>query len=179
MLKQRSDFLGQTHIKVLTQEIGSSKTTTLTLIKKEGISMIVYGTAFYPNLFQPNQMSNKFEMNIGQLDKDAIRDLTGAGLEVKTGEGKKEDHGDFITAKSGRRIRVVDAAGNPWDETRAIGNGSKVKASINPYNWTYKNKSGVGAGLNQVMVLEWVQYEGNEDLEPEPDYVKGSGDELD
>ena len=58
--------------------------------------MIVYGTAFYPNLFQPNQMSNKFEMNIGQLDKDAIRDLTGAGLEVKTGEGKKEDHGDFI-----------------------------------------------------------------------------------
>jgi hypothetical protein len=29
------------------------------------------------------------------------------------------------------------------------------------------------------MVLEWVQYEGNEDLEPEPDYVKGGGDELD
>lgn len=52
--------------------------------------MIVYGTAFYPNLFQPNQMSNKFEMNIGQLDKGAIRDLTGVGLEVKTGEGKKK-----------------------------------------------------------------------------------------
>ena len=64
--------------------------------------MIVYGTAFYPNLFQPNQMSNKFEMNIGQLDKDAIRDLKGAGLDIKTGEGNKEDHGDFITAKSGR-----------------------------------------------------------------------------
>ena len=141
--------------------------------------MIVYGTAFYPNLFQPNQMSNKFEMNIGQLDKDVIRDLTREGLEVKTGEGKKEDHGDFITAKSGRPIRVVDAAGNPWDEARAIGNGSKVKASINPYNWNYRGKTGVGAGLNQVMVLEWVQYEGNDDLAPEPDYMKASGDELD
>ena len=58
----------------------------------------------------------------------------------------------LLPAKSGRPIRVVDAAGNPWDETRAIGNGSKVKASINPYNWNYRGKTGIGAGLNQVMV---------------------------
>jgi hypothetical protein len=142
--------------------------------------MIVYGTAFYPNLFQPNQMSNKFEMNIGQLDKDAIRDLKGAGLDIKTGEGNKEDHGEFITAKSGRPIRVVDAAGNPWDESRAIGNGSLIKASVNPYDWNYRGKSGVGAGLNSVMVLEWVEYAGTDELEPEPEFIeKLVGDELD
>jgi len=142
--------------------------------------MIVYGTAFYPNLFQPNQMSNKYEMNIGQLEKDSIRDLKGAGLDVKTGEGKKEDHGDFITAKSGRPIRVVDAAGNPWDSSRLIGNGSLIKASVNPYEWNYRGKAGVGAGLNSVMVLKWVEYIATDELEPEPQYVEGDDtDELD
>jgi len=137
--------------------------------------MIVYATAFYSCLFEPNTMSGKYQMNLGQLDHEAVTNLQGVGMAIRTGEGKKEDHGEFITAKSGRPINVVDAAGNPWDEDRLIGNGSKVKVSVNPYEWTYKRKSGVSAGLNSVMVLEWKDYNPNETLEPELKYIK---DEL-
>jgi hypothetical protein len=147
----------------------------VTFIKKERLSMIVYATAFYPCLFEPNTMSGKYQMNLGQLDHEAVTNLQGAGMAIRTGEGKKEDHGEFITAKSGHPINVVDAAGNPWDEDRLIGNGSKVKVSVNPYEWTYKRKSGVSAGLNSVMVLEWKEYNPNETLEPELKYIK---DEL-
>ena len=51
---------------------------------------------------------------------------------------------------------------------------------MNPYEWNYRGKSGVGAGLNSVMVLKWVEYIGMDDLEPEPQYVEGDDtDELD
>jgi hypothetical protein len=58
----------------------------------------------------------------------------------------------------------------PMDGSVLIGNGSKIKASINPYSWTFKGKSGISAALNKMMVLKLVAYAGNGNddvLEPE------------
>ena len=52
----------------------------------------------------------------------------------------------------------MDASKRLWDDT-IIGNGSTIKISAKPYDWTYKGKSGVSLGLNQLMVVNLVEYE--------------------
>ena len=42
--------------------------------------------------------------------------------------------------------------------TEAIGNGSKAKALVSSYSWTYKNKKGVSPSLKKLVVTELVEY---------------------
>ena len=53
------------------------------------------------------------------------------------------------------------------DGSQLIGNGSEIKASIRPYEWNFKGKAGVSAGLNSLMVLSLVAYGGDDELEAE------------
>lgn len=141
----------------------------LTLIAKE-IIMIVRGTAQWASVFEPNNLSGKYQVDICQLDKMTIKNLKAVGIDVKKGEGDKADKGDFITAKSGKyKPNVMDRKKNKWDEDTAIGNGSEIKASIKPYEWTFKGKSGVSPGLNSLMVLSLVAYDEDDELEAEDD----------
>ena len=134
----------------------------LTLIAKE-IIMIVRGTAQWASVFEPNNLSGKYQVDI-------CKNLKAVGIDVKKGEGDKADKGDFITAKSGKyKPNVMDRKKNKWDEDTAIGNGSEIKASIKPYEWTFKGKSGVSPGLNSLMVLSLVAYDEDDELEAEDD----------
>ena len=67
------------------------------------------------------------------------------------------------------------------DGSTLIGNGSKVKASIRPYEWNFKGNAGVGAGLNGLMVTSLIEYGGVDELEPEDDdddeLIDGEDDE--
>jgi len=130
--------------------------------------MIVRGTAQWASVFEPNALSGKFQVDICNLDEETIKELQGVGIDVKKGEGDKADKEHFITAKAGKYApKVVDRKAHIMDGSILIGNGSKVKASIRPYEWTFKGKSGVGAGLNGLMVTYLVEYGGLDDLEPE------------
>ena len=132
--------------------------------------MIVRGTAKWASVFDVNEMSGKYQVDICNLDKETIKTLEKVGLSVKKGEGNKEDQGMYITAKASKyRPKVVDNLGTPMDGTVLIGNGSKIKASINPFDWTFKGKSGKSANLNSLMVLQLEAYAGagGDILEPE------------
>tara|TARA_R100000687_G_C6378255_1_gene131356 strand:- start:88 stop:519 length:432 start_codon:yes stop_codon:yes gene_type:complete len=132
--------------------------------------MIVRGTAQWAHVFEKSTMSNKYQVDVCNLDKKTVKALTDLGIDVKKGEGDKSDKGNFIIAKAANYPPVVkDRQGNPMDGTVLIGNGSKIKVSLQPYDWTFKGKSGVGAGLNGLMVTSLVQWGGADELEPEED----------
>tara|TARA_Y100000593_G_C4228426_1_gene295688 strand:+ start:531 stop:947 length:417 start_codon:yes stop_codon:yes gene_type:complete len=138
--------------------------------------MIVYGTAEWANVFEPNKMSGKYQMDICQLDKNTVKALQDEGLEIKQGEGEKAHKGFFITAKTKLPPKVMDSQKNIWPSEKLIGNGSKVKVSVNPYSWTFKGKNGISASLTALMVLNLEEYQ-NSELDAEDGFVLDT-DEL-
>lgn len=136
---------------------------------------VMYATLFYPYLSEVSEMSQKYEVTLGKLHDKIISELEDAGVNVRIGEGKKEDFDSFIVARSKFPIKVMDAAGNLWNPDVRIGNGTYAKASIHTYDYSYKGKRGVGVGINAVMILELQEYNPNNlSLEPEPQYFNTS-----
>ena len=105
----------------------------------------------------PNELSGKYQVDLCNLSKGAVAALQDMGINVRTKEGQPEK-GYYITAKSATRpISTVDVSGNPI--TVKVGNGSKGVALINPYEYTFKGKKGVGAGINKLVVTDLKIYE--------------------
>lgn len=146
-------------------------------------SMVIKGTAQWAHVHEPNDLSGKFQVDICQLDKATVKKLEENNIEVRRGEGEKENKGSFIVAKTKRRPKVMDAAKNVWPSNILIGNGSTVKCSVTPFDWTFKKKSGISASLNSLMVVDFksADMSGTGDLEAEDDgFVLGDleGDEI-
>ena len=146
-------------------------------------SMVIKGTAQWAHVHEPNDLSGKFQVDICQLDKATVKKLEDVGIEVRQGEGEKEHKGSFIVAKTKRRPKVMDAAKNIWPSNLLIGNGSTVKCSVTPFDWTFKKKSGISASLNSLMVVDFksADMSGTGEHEAEYDgFVLGDleGDEI-
>ena len=133
------------------------------------VNMIVRGTAMWANVFDKNTLSDKYQIDICNLDKDTVKELEKAGMNVKKGDGEKADKGNFITAKSTFPPKVMDKGKRRWDEDTKIGNGSAVKCSIDLFEWSMNGKNGVSAGIKAVMVTNLIEYEGDDELEAEED----------
>ena len=118
-------------------------------------NMIVKGVAEWACVHSPNQLSNKYQIDICQLDKKDIKTLEDRGVTVKNGSGDKAGKGSYVTAKTVRPPKIMDAAKNAWPSTIMIGNGSTVKCSVTPFEWVFQKKSGVSVSLNAVMVLDF------------------------
>ena len=71
----------------------------------------------------------------------------------------------------------MDSKKNPWPTDKLVGNGSKVKVSVNPYEWNFQGKSGISASLNSMMVVKLVEYVGSSDeLDEEDGFVLDDAD---
>jgi hypothetical protein len=103
-----------------------------------------------------NDMSGKFQLNLCNLSDAAVEALEDMGISVQTGEDKKADMGKYITCKSEKAIRVFDTDND--EITEAIGNGSKGKALVSTYSWTYKNKKGISPSLKKLVITDLVEY---------------------
>ena len=119
-------------------------------------NMIVKGVAEWACVHSPNQLSNKYQIDICQLDKKDIKALEDSGVTVKNGSGDKAGKGSYVTAKTVRPPKIMDAAKKEWPNTIMIGNGSTVKCSVTPFEWVFQKKSGVSvldfkdAGMSSV-----------------------------
>lgn len=134
--------------------------------------MKVKAKALWSCLDKPNTMSGKYQVTLANLDADSIKALKSEGVEVKKGTGDKKDWGDYIVAKSKEKyFKVVDATKSPLPEGKKIGNGSEVVAIVNTYPWEFKNKKGIGVGLQALMVKKLVEFAG-EDLSELDDEVE-------
>lgn len=121
--------------------------------------VVIEGVLEWAHLAKPNEMSGKFQVDVCQLDKSAIKELKAAGLEVQDGAKKgKEGKGFYVTPKATRPVTIVDSMKNSLDCADAIGNGTKAKVAIRAFDYNYKGKSGVGAGLQAIQVLNLVEY---------------------
>lgn len=109
-----------------------------------------------------NEMSGKFQLNLCNLSDAAAAALEQMGISVQVGEDGKANMGKYITCKSTTPIRVHDVDGDEIKEK--IGNGSKAKALIGSYAWTYKNKKGVSPTLKKLIVTDLVEFGGSSDI---------------
>lgn len=100
------------------------------------------------------------------LTKEQAKALQAEGLSPK-----KDKDGDIIL-KIKRNVdrpdgtqnnppRVVDAGKNVF--TDLIGNGSICNVQYNVYEWKWKSKAGMSAGLIGIQVIDHVPYEGVQD----------------
>jgi hypothetical protein len=110
-----------------------------------------------------NEMSGKFQLNLCNLSDAAAAAFEQMGISVQIGEDKKADMGKYITCKSEKPIRVYDTDGD--EITGQIGNGSKCKALVGSYDWTYKNKKGVSPSLRKLIITDLVEYAVGGDLD--------------
>ena len=101
----------------------------------------------------PNAMSGKYQVDLCNLSNNAIKALEEIGVNVRN----KDDKGFFVTAKSKNYpISAIDEAGNAIDAK--VGNGSRGIALIKPYAYKMNGKSGVGVGINKLVVTKLVEY---------------------
>lgn len=103
-------------------------------------------------LTEPNEMSGKYQVDLCNLNAEAVKALESLGLTVNNKEGK----GFYITAKSTREIKASDAQGNPIKVK--IANGSKASALITTYSWNWKNKTGLSPSLMDLTITNLIEY---------------------
>ena len=114
---------------------------------------------YWAQLNKINEMSGAYQVNLCNLSDAAAEALEEMGLSVNQDSEKKADMGKYITCKSKNKpMKAFDVDGD--EITEDIGNGSKAKALVSTYSWTYKNKKGVSASLIKLVVTDLVEYTG-------------------
>jgi len=112
----------------------------------------IKGTAFWANLTKKNQLSDAYQVDIGELSDAAVKALESIGIEAK----HKEGQGFFITCKSKFPIDAYDSDKNLLDVI--VGNGSKIEAIVGSYEWKFKNKKGFSPALKSFVVKELKEF---------------------
>ena len=103
-----------------------------------------------------NEMSGKYQVDAINLNKEQVKALESEGIEVQTCDREEGNRGKFVTLKSTRPIKVVDM--NKTIITELIGNGSICNIAWNPFDWKFKKKTGISAGLQALQVKDLVTY---------------------
>lgn len=104
----------------------------------------------------PNQMSEKYQVDLCNLSEKAVEALEELGINVKRKEGK----GFYIVAKS-KKYPIKTETENGQEVNCKVGNGSKGIATIKPYQYQFKGKTGVSAGINKLVITHLIEYNGN------------------
>ena len=118
----------------------------------------VQATIMWAFLDRPNELSGKYQVDLCNLSKEAVKALTNVGINVRKKEEQPEK-GFFVTAKSTKyAIKTVDLEGNPITGVK-IANGSKGVALIAPYEHPYQKKTGMGVGIDKLVITDLKIYE--------------------
>lgn len=112
---------------------------------------------YWAQLNKINEMSGAYQVNLCNLSDAAAKALEELGISVNEDSEKKADMGKYITCKSKNRpMKAFDVDGD--EITEDIGNGSKAKALVGAYEWTYKNKKGISPTLKKLVITDLVEY---------------------
>ena len=117
---------------------------------------------YWAQLNKKNEMSDAYQVNLCNLSDQAVKALEDMGISVLENKEKKPEMGKYITCKSQKPIRAYDEDGQEIDGDVAIGNGSKAKAMITGYEWSYKNKKGVSPSLAKLVITDLIEYANND-----------------
>jgi hypothetical protein len=117
----------------------------------------VKADVYWAFLDRKNEMANAYSVDLCNLSDAAVAALEDMGVSVLENE-KKPEQGRYITCKSQRTILAFDNDGKEIEQD--VGNGSKCKAIVGTYAWSYKNKKGVSPTLKKLVITDLVVYEG-------------------
>lgn len=123
----------------------------------------------WAKLHEPSEMSNKYTVNVIKLTDAQVKGLKAAGLSVKHGKDKQNpdpEVGNYIAPSAQNPVMVVDSMKKSieGEDLAKIGNGTIANVIIRPYDWTFKNKKGVGCGLQGVQIVNLKEYRGAADM---------------
>ena len=122
---------------------------------------VVQGKAYWAKLSTPDQMSEKYQMDVCNLSDITIASLKKHGVKPKN---RDDERGEFITARSKFDVPVINRDKEGMNGT-LIGNGSDVKVKVG-FNKDHPmvSQSGTSMYLNKVMVTNLVVYEADSDF---------------
>jgi hypothetical protein len=126
----------------------------------------IAGTFYWCSFAKPNDMSNKYQFDLGNLSEKAVKAFEDMGIGVK----HKEDKGNYVTFKSTRPIESVDDAGNvitsrEGEVVSLVGNGSKGYVVAGYYDWEFKGKKGRSPSARKVVIQDLIKYESEGSVE--------------
>tara|TARA_R110000803_G_scaffold32874_6_gene72183 strand:- start:271 stop:672 length:402 start_codon:yes stop_codon:yes gene_type:complete len=128
-------------------------------------SIKIKGKVYWAQLNKLNDMSSKYQVNLGNLSDIAVAALESAGLKVD----EKAGMGKFILCKSDRPIKAF-YEDTELDAKTLIGNESEFKALIKPYEWSYKGKAGKSPSLRKLVITNLIEFGGG-DLNDDDDVL--------
>jgi hypothetical protein len=109
----------------------------------------------WPFLNKPNDMSGKYQVDIGKLSSKAVDALSAMSIQVRN---KGDDRGNYVTVKSKNPIMPAFSGMDAVDSS-LIGNGTKANAAIKPYGWDFKGKTGISPSLAKLLITEVAVYD--------------------
>jgi hypothetical protein len=130
----------------------------------------VKGTLYWAFLDKFNPMKEgKYTVDLGNLDKGAVKTLESMGLTVRKDQPKdgKPDRGNFIILKTGFKPKVVDTRKQPVD-CSVVGNGTEANVIVTAYSYPKGPTwaAGTSGGFNAIQVTKLVEYtQGGSDLD--------------
>ena len=123
---------------------------------------------FWPNLYERNKLSNKFQVDLSNLTEEQIGQIEQAGVAVRT---KEDERGFFITCKSKNyEITPYDKNGDVISRDILVGNGTRADVMVKPFSWkSPTGQSGMSLGIAKLVVTELNQYVPEEAVQEEDD----------
>ena len=116
--------------------------------------LVINATLFWAQLQNKNDLSGKFQVDLCDLSPKAVEQITQMGIEIVN---KGDERANYITCKSQNMIRAYDTNG---EEVGAlVGNGTKAKAVIGSYDWTFKTKKGRSPSLQKLVITDLVVFD--------------------
>jgi len=109
----------------------------------------------WPFLNKPNDMSGKYQVDIGKLSSKAVDALSAMSIQVRN---KGDDRGNYVTVKSNHPITPAFSGMDAVDSA-LIGNGTLANAALKPYHWDFKGKKGVSPSLAKLLITEVAVYD--------------------
>ena len=117
----------------------------------------------WPFLYERNKLSNKYQVDVVNLNADQVEAIEKTGVKVRQ-DANKPEKGFFITCKSSNyEITPYDKNGEVIPSSIKVGNGSRANIMAKPYSWkSPTGQSGMSLGIAKLGVTDLNAYE------PEP-----------
>lgn len=122
-------------------------------------------TLYWPNLYERNRMSGKFQVDLALLSDEQVEKLEDLGIAVRN-KGNEEEN--FVTAKSAKyEIKPYDTSGNELKDV-VVGNGTKATVLFDTYEWkSPTGNKGTSISIKKLVITDLVEY-----LAAEPEDVE-------
>ncbi|CAB4240900.1 hypothetical protein UFOVP22_24 [uncultured Caudovirales phage] len=127
-------------------------------------------TMMWSNLHHVNEMSGKYQVDLTNLSDKAIEELAKDGITAVESKKAGDERGVYITCKSTYPILAYYDDGSEVPSNIQIGNGTLAVATIKPYEWNFKGKTGVSPTIVRLIVTKLIEY-GNEEFDDEGEAV--------